>query len=173
MAPKRRKTRKHRTVAPSHAAGAAAPARSTPAPRRRAVLLALGLAIATAIAYGPVRQFDFIDLDDPGYVFDNPHVAAGLTADGIAWAFTTGHAANWHPLTWISHMADVALFGLDPGAHHVVNLVFHVVNTLLLFGVLRMADRRVCARRRSWRRCSASIRSTSNPSPGLPNARTC
>ena len=98
--------------------------------------LALALALITAFSYAPIRHHEAIDLDDPGYVFDNPHVTAGLTSDGIAWAFTTGHAANWHPLTWISHMVDVEFFGVDPGAHHVVNLVLHVINTLLLFGVL-------------------------------------
>lgn len=107
-----------------------------PVANRRGLWLALALAAVTIVAYAPVRHHEAIDLDDPGYVFDNPHVAAGLTSDGIAWAFTTGHAANWHPLTWISHMVDVTLFGLDPGAHHLVSLAFHVINTLLLFGVL-------------------------------------
>jgi tetratricopeptide (TPR) repeat protein len=105
-------------------------------PRRWGLWLAVALAVLTVAAYAPVRHYEATDLDDPGYVFDNPHVAGGLTSAGIAWAFTTGHAANWHPLTWISHMTDVSLFGLDPGAHHVVSLVFHVINTLLLFGVL-------------------------------------
>ena len=68
---------------------------------------------------------------------DNPHVRAGLNAAGIAWAFTASYAANWHPLTWLSHMLDVELFGLNPGPHHVVNLVLHVANTILVWLVLR------------------------------------
>src|SRR5438552_16430602 len=62
--------------------------------------------------------------------------ARGLTWNGVAWAFTTGHASNWHPLTWLSHMVDVQLYGMHAGGHHLTNLFFHIVNTLLLFGVL-------------------------------------
>ena len=98
--------------------------------------MALGLAIVTTTVYGQVGQFEFIDLDDPGYVSQNPNVATGLTAGGIAWAFSTGHAANWHPLTWLSHMLDVELFGMTAGWHHLVNLGLHIVATLLLFGLL-------------------------------------
>ncbi|HUL98834.1 MAG TPA: hypothetical protein VLU24_05335, partial [Mycobacterium sp.] len=67
----------------------------------------------------------------------NPHVAGGLTWENVAWAFTTNHAANWHPLTWLSHMADVELFGMNAGAHHLTSLLFHAANTLLLFLLLR------------------------------------
>ncbi len=70
------------------------------------------------------------------YVTDNRHVQDGLTVEGILWAFTTGHAGYWHPLTWISHMVDVQLFGLQPGWHHLTNLLFHLASTLLLFLVL-------------------------------------
>src|SRR6185369_11614228 len=71
------------------------------------------------------------------YVTDNPTVEAGLTAEGVVWAFTRSHAANWHPLTWLSHMLDVELFGLDAGAHHVTNVLLHLVSSLLLFTLLR------------------------------------
>lgn len=98
--------------------------------------IAVGLAAATLLVYAPVRHFGFIDLDDPGYVYDNPHVTAGLTWNGIVWAFTTGHAANWHPVTWLSHMLDVELFGLAAGWHHATNVALHVVATVLLFGLL-------------------------------------
>ena len=84
-----------------------------------------------------MRRFEFVDYDDIDYISSNPHVAAGLTWEGIRWAFTTGYSANWHPLTWMSHMLDVQLFGMNAGAHHVVNLVLHVLSTLLLFGILR------------------------------------
>jgi tetratricopeptide (TPR) repeat protein len=104
--------------------------------RRLTWAVGLALAIGTAVVYSPVGQFDFIDLDDPGYVYQNPTVAAGLSASGIAWAFSTGHAANWHPLTWLSHMLDVELFGVTAGPHHLVNVGLHIVATLLLFGLL-------------------------------------
>jgi len=107
--------------------------------RRRAVTtaaIALALAALVVSVYAPVRHFDFVQLDDPAYVTENPHVLRGLTVDGAAWAFTTGHAANWHPVTWLSHMLDVELFGVAAGPHHLTNLLLHAVNTLLLFGVL-------------------------------------
>ena len=95
------------------------------------------LVLLAAAVYAPVARFDFVRFDDPDYVAQNDHVRAGLTWLGARWAFTTGHVANWHPLTWLSHMLDVQLFGVDAGAHHVVNAVFHVANMLLLFVVLR------------------------------------
>jgi len=94
------------------------------------------LMLSTVTVYGQVYRHEFISLDDPGYITDNPHVKAGLTSDGIFWALTNVDAANWHPLTWISHMVDVSLFGMNPGLHHLVNLVFHILNTLLLFWAL-------------------------------------
>jgi hypothetical protein len=96
----------------------------------------LALAALTAFVYAPVRHFDFVQVDDPAYVTENPHVVRGLTPEGIAWAFTTGDAANWHPVTWLSHMLDVQLFGVDPGPHHLMNVLLHIANTLLLFGLL-------------------------------------
>jgi Flp pilus assembly protein TadD len=101
------------------------------------------LALVTIAAYAPVRHNGFVDLDDPGYITDNPHVAAGITPDGVAWAFTTGHAANWHPLTWLSHMLDVELFGMNAGAHHLVSLAIHVANTILLFWLLARLTSRI------------------------------
>ena len=104
--------------------------------------LLLALAALTVAVYEPVRHFDFVSVDDPVYVSENPVVAHGLTWAGVAWAFTTSRAANWHPVTWLSHMLDVQLFGMAPGAHHVTNLVLHVLNTLLLFLLLsRMTGR--------------------------------
>ncbi len=104
--------------------------------------LLLALAAITLAVYAPVRHFDFVSIDDPLYVSENPAVAGGLSRAGVAWAFTTGHAANWHPLTWLSHMADVQLFGMAPGWHHVTSVALHVLNTLLLFLLLaRMTGR--------------------------------
>jgi len=94
------------------------------------------LVVLVVAVYAPVRGFAFVSFDDPQYVAANPVVARGLTWDGVGWAFTTWTQSNWHPLTWLSHMLDVQLFGLDAGAHHVVNVVLHAANTLLLFGVL-------------------------------------
>ena len=71
--------------------------------------------------------------DDKDYVSDNSIVQKGLTWPGIEWAFTTGYASNWHPLTWLSHMTDCELFGLNPGAHHFVNVLFHAANAAFAF----------------------------------------
>jgi Tfp pilus assembly protein PilF len=102
---------------------------------RQGVFFLLVLAAATIMVYGQVRHFEFINFDDTDYVTENINIRAGLTVEGIVWAFTTVHAGNWHPMTWLSHMLDVSLFGMDPGGHHVMNLLFHVLNTLLVFVV--------------------------------------
>lgn len=103
---------------------------------RHHMLVCLLLAAGTLAVYWPVRTFDFVNYDDPNYVTENPHVQAGLTREGVAWAFNAGHFANWHPLTWLSHMLDCQLFGLNPGAHHLTSLYLHVANTVLLYLVL-------------------------------------
>ena len=90
----------------------------------------------TILVYASTGTHAFIQLDDPTYVTRNPEIARGLTWSGVAWAFTTTHGANWHPLTWLSHMIDVTLFGVTSGPHHLVNVALHVGSTLLLFGVL-------------------------------------
>jgi tetratricopeptide (TPR) repeat protein len=89
------------------------------------LVLAL-LALATAAAYEGVRRCGFVSLDDPHYVLRNGYVRSGLTLEGVRWAFTTTWLSNWHPLTWLSYMLDVTLFGVDSGAMHVVNLLLHV-----------------------------------------------
>lgn len=94
------------------------------------------LLVVTLLAFWQVTHSSFINFDDNLYITENSQVKAGLTQDGILWAFTTGHSFNWHPLTWISHMVDVDLFGLNPRGHHSVGLLFHIANTLLLFFVL-------------------------------------
>jgi Flp pilus assembly protein TadD len=100
-------------------------------------VVALGLAALVFAVYAQTARFGFVNLDDPQYVTENPWVLRGLTADGVAWALGAFHAGNWHPLTWLSHMADVQLFGPDPGWHHLVNAILHIANTLLLFAWLR------------------------------------
>lgn len=105
--------------------------------RNHAILAAGCLLVAlTLAAYWPVNGHKFISLDDPRYIYDNPQVKAGLTWPGAVWAFRTGYAGNWHPLTWLSHMADCQLYGLNPAGHHLTNLLFHVTNALLLFLLL-------------------------------------
>jgi tetratricopeptide (TPR) repeat protein len=101
--------------------------------------VAAGLVALVAAVYWRVGSFGFVDYDDGRYVFDNPLVRGGLTAEALARAFTTLHASNWHPLTWLSHLLDVTLFGLDPGWHHRVSVLWHGASAVLLFLVLRDA----------------------------------
>jgi tetratricopeptide (TPR) repeat protein len=111
--------------------------------KRTRRLVCLALALVTATVFSQVIHCDFVDYDDPDYVSENPEVSAGLTLHGIVWAFTHTFASNWHPLTWISHMVDSQLFGLNPGGHHAVNLVIHITSTLLLFLVLHQMTGRL------------------------------
>jgi len=99
-------------------------------------LIGLLLALITLLAYLPASRDGFVNYDDQDYVTENSVVQKGLTWTGIKWAFTTGHASNWHPLTWLSHMTDCELFALNPGAHHSVNLLLHAANAALLFLLL-------------------------------------
>lgn len=91
------------------------------------------LVIAILAVYGQVQTFDFVYYDDPVYVIDNDRVKSGISLSNIEWAFKTTTGANWHPVTWLSHMLDVEFFGMNPGAHHLVNVLLHTVNSLLLF----------------------------------------
>lgn len=109
---------------------------AAPPGRLARIAVALLLALATAAAYAGTLRAGFVSFDDPEYVLENPHVASGLTAANAAWAFRSGHASNWHPLTWISHMLDVELFGLAPAGHHATSLVLHVACALLLLFAL-------------------------------------
>ena len=95
------------------------------------------LVIATFIAYMQVLKYGFItSFDDTEYLTSNWNIKAGLTKESIVWAFSTSYASNWHPVTWLSHMLDYELYGLEPFGHHLTSLLFHIINTLLLFGVL-------------------------------------
>lgn len=95
------------------------------------------LIIGVMVIYWQVSNFAFVSFDDPDYVYKNQVVKQGLTWFGVKWAFTSFYAANWHPVTWLSHMLDVSLFGLDAGAHHLTSLFWHLANALLLFIVLQ------------------------------------
>jgi len=102
----------------------------------RLVAIYLGLAGLVALVFLQTAHFNFVNYDDGSYVFENPNIRAGLTLRGIVWAFTHVHSQNWHPLTSISHMIDCRLFGLNAGAHHLVNVGLHTVAALLLFTFL-------------------------------------
>lgn len=104
----------------------------------RNLIVTFLFSIAVFSIYAPGLYNGFIvNYDDHVYVVGNPSVKAGLTHSGVVWAFTAVHSYNWHPLTWLSHMLDVQVFGLNPTGHHLVNILFHVANSLLLFGILR------------------------------------
>jgi tetratricopeptide (TPR) repeat protein len=105
-------------------------------------IICLCLALGTAIVYWPAMYFGFINYDDGLYVSANPHVIAGLTWNSIAWAFTHAHSATWHPLTGLSHMLDIQLFGMNPHEQHVVNLLLHICNSVLLFRLLDRTTKR-------------------------------
>ena len=108
---------------------------------RDGVLIGVALAVATVAVYAQTLHFEFVDYDDMDYVTQNPQVQLGLTADGVVWAFTSGFASNWFPLTWLSLMLDAELYGPGPAGFHATNVALHVLNTLLLFGVLRAMTR--------------------------------
>ena len=101
------------------------------------VLLYLFLFITTFSVYVNVIHFSFINYDDTWYVTANQYVQNGLTLSGVNWSLTAIYAANWHPLTWMSHMLDVTLYGMNPGGHHLTNLLLHIANTLLLFSIFK------------------------------------
>jgi Flp pilus assembly protein TadD len=114
----------------------APPASASLGSQAQVLWISVGLIAANVLVYAAVHRYEFVNFDDFPYVAQNDMVAAGLTWRGVGWAFTTAHAANWHPLTWLSHMLDVQLYGMQAGGHHVTSLLLHIANTLLLFGVL-------------------------------------
>ncbi len=132
----------------------AAPARSRPTGSRLLAGLARGappkarkpyrllfvsgfLLLAVLVVFAQTINHDFVNFDDDGYVNENPHVRDGLTAEGMAWAFTAFCSDNWHPLTWLSHMLDCQFYGLKPAGHHLTNLLLHAATAVLLFLALR------------------------------------
>src|SRR5205085_9572085 len=100
------------------------------------ILIYIGLAAIVFAVFGQTAWFDFVNYDDGSYVFENAIIRAGLTWHGVVWPFTHIHSQNWHPLTSISHMIDCQIFGLNAGAHHLVNVGLHTVVALLLFTFL-------------------------------------
>jgi tetratricopeptide (TPR) repeat protein len=112
----------------------------------------LFLILATGAVYWQVQSFNFVNFDDDQYISNNRHVQQGLTTESIAWAFTTSHAGNWHPVTWLSHILDCQLYGLDPGWHHVTSLLLHIANSFLVFLLFR----------RLWDHSPTAIRTRDN-----------
>ncbi len=104
----------------------------------REVVIGLVLALVTVAIYSPVRHFEFLNFDDSAYVTANPNVFRGFSLERFLWAFSNVQAANWHPVTWLSHMLDCQLFGYQAGWHHLTSLFFHTANTLLVFCFLRL-----------------------------------
>jgi Flp pilus assembly protein TadD len=116
------------------------PARPPSATRGR-WMAAAAIALGTAFVFAPLLAARFVNYDDPVYVYENAEVRSGLHAATLRWAWTTGAAANWHPLTWMSHLLDVSLFGLRPAGHHATSVFLHALNAALLFLVLDRATR--------------------------------
>jgi tetratricopeptide (TPR) repeat protein len=110
-------------------------------PGKRTFILSLAMVLLTVLAYLPVRNNGFINFDDNHYITENAHLKAGLTSDTVKWAFTTYDAANWHPLTWLSHALDCQLFGLSAAGPHLINVLLHALNAVLLFLVLQSLTR--------------------------------
>jgi hypothetical protein len=110
--------------------------------RRWRILVCAFLVIATLAVYWPARHYQFVAYDDDDYVYQNPVVLQGLTWQGLEWSFVDRQANNWHPLTWLSHMADCQVFGLDAGGPHMVNVALHCANAVLLFLLLETLMRR-------------------------------
>jgi hypothetical protein len=110
------------------------------------IIIICVLLVASVVAiYHQTTDFGFVGFDDDDYITKNPNVQSGITYKSLAWAFSSTYASNWHPLTWISHMLDVELFGLDPSGHHLTNLILHAVNSILLLFVLIAATQRLWA----------------------------
>jgi hypothetical protein len=105
-------------------------------PYRLEILISLLLVVTCVGAMAGVLENGFVNYDDGTYVVDNPHLRGGLTANGLAWAFTSTYAGNWHPLTWISYLLEADLFGLNPGMFHLTNLLIHAASVLALFLML-------------------------------------
>ena len=100
-------------------------------------IVCLFIVITVLAVYWQVGHHDFITYDDRAYVTDNPVVKSGLNLKSIKWAFTATHEHNWHPLTWLSHMLDCQIYGLNPRGHHFTSILFHIVNSILLFLIFR------------------------------------
>jgi protein O-mannosyl-transferase len=105
--------------------------------KHQSMLICVGLALAVLLSYLPLWHCGFVDYDDRDYILDNDMIKQGLSWPGITWAFTTFHASNWHPLTWLSYLLEYQLFDLNPTVFHATNLLLHLANSILLFLLLQ------------------------------------
>src|SRR5579863_1669839 len=132
--------RRSRPTAPPHPPDNRSPEPAVAIPNlaagRAAVWVVLALIAINLIIYAPVRHFEFVSWDDPQYITDNPHISAEFNWQTIRWAFTTGYQFYWHPLTWLSYLLDARIYGLGAGGFHTTNVLLHIANTILLFGIL-------------------------------------
>jgi protein O-mannosyl-transferase len=111
--------------------------------KQKTIYVVVLLVTTIVVAYSGVLGNGFVNFDDNDYVTSNAIIQKGLSWEGVKWAFTSFHASNWHPLTWLSHMLDIQLFGLNPAGHHLMNLIFHIFATLLFFGFLSSATGKI------------------------------
>ena len=111
--------------------------------KTRTILVCALLSAVTLAVYWPVVHHDFVNYDDNCYLVQNRQIQAGLTWHGLVWGFGRlhGDGTYWHPLTWVSHMVDCQLFGLKPAGHHLVNLLFHTLNSILVFLLFKRLTR--------------------------------
>ena len=113
---------------------------------RRIGIVYVALAALVIAVFAQVAGYGFIIIDDPVYILSNAHIRSGMTLDGIIWAFTTPYADLWHPMVWLSFMADYRLFGLNAGGYHLTNIILHLGGVLLLFWLFNRMTRS------AWRR---------------------
>ena len=99
------------------------------------------LLLAVIVVFAQTFTYDFVNFDDNDYVYENPHVRGGLTRGAVAWAMTAYHSSNWHPLTWLSHMLDCQIYGLNAHGHHLTNVLLHAAAAVFLFLALRRMTR--------------------------------
>lgn len=105
--------------------------------RNSTPIIVVALIVACVAIYGQTFRFDFINIDDRQYIYENPIVTTGLNSKSIWWAFTAVYSGNWHPVTWLTHLADVSLFGMNAGGHHATNVVIHTLASVLAFFAFR------------------------------------
>jgi hypothetical protein len=111
------------------------------------LVISLLLIAGGLVLYAPIKNFSFVSVDDPQYIWLNMHVMAGLNAKSISWAFQSIHLFYWQPLTWLSHMLDVTLYGLNAAGHHFTSVFWHLLNGVLLFFRVGTGQRQALAER--------------------------
>jgi tetratricopeptide (TPR) repeat protein len=126
-------------IGPSRPVKPSAPVDPSTSGESRILIACLLLVVVTLAFYNPIVHNQFTGFDDWSYILKNSHVQSGLTWDTVKWSFTTFHEGNWHPLTWLSHALDCQIFHLNPVGHHYTNVLFHAINAVLLFLLLRRA----------------------------------